>query len=180
MMPVGAVLAVLVFEAALASGLTEAGSLFIFGICKAFVVGTVVGLMVGYILCLLLKRHWIPDFLQNSFVLMGVVFAFVIANFFQHESGLLAVTFLGIIMGNQREVSIQHVVDFKENLQVLLIAVLFVILSARLDLEQLGFDSKSRYFIRVVFNFYLSPYCRIYGNLWSKTNFQRTFIYILF
>ncbi len=134
---IGAVLAVLVFEAALTSGITEAGSLFVFGIFKTVVVGTIVGLVVGYVLIIMLKKHWIPDFLQNSFVLMGVVFAFTLANYVQHESGLLAVTLLGIIMGNQRVAPIQHVIDFKENLQVILIASLFVILSARLDLEQL-------------------------------------------
>ncbi|OED34576.1 hypothetical protein AB834_06595 [PVC group bacterium (ex Bugula neritina AB1)] len=151
---IGAVLVVLVFETALTSGFTEAGSLFVLGILKALVVGTFFGLLVAFILIFFLKQHWIPDFLQNSFVLMGVLGAFVISNFLQHESGLLAVTLVGVIMGNQRFASIRHVIDFKENLQVILIAGLFVILSSRLDLQEIRM-MQGKGFLFVVFLVFL-------------------------
>ena len=54
------------------------------------------------------------------------------------ESGLLAVTVMGLLLANQRAVSIKHIVEFKESLTVLLVSVLFVVLSARLTPEQVA------------------------------------------
>jgi NhaP-type Na+/H+ or K+/H+ antiporter len=135
--PLGAVLSVLVFEAALTSGLKAVGSLFLIGILKTIFIGGGLGLVVALVLIWLLKKHLIPDFLQNSVVMMSVVLAFACSNHFQSESGLLAVTVLGILLGNQRVAPIQHVIDFKESLQVILIACLFVTMSARLNLEEI-------------------------------------------
>jgi hypothetical protein len=56
----------------------------------------------------------------------------------QPESGLFTVTLMGLILANQRAASIKHIIEFKENLRVLLISSLFIILSARLKLEDLG------------------------------------------
>jgi NhaP-type Na+/H+ or K+/H+ antiporter len=66
---------------------------------------------------------------------MMVVCVFTTSNLFQHESGLLTVTIMGIMLANQKSVQIRHIVEFKENLRVLLISVLFILLAARLDWE---------------------------------------------
>jgi hypothetical protein len=63
--------------------------------------------------------------------------AFTAANGLQDESGLLAVTVMGITLANQNRVSIRHVVEFKETLTVLLISCLFIILAARLQPAEL-------------------------------------------
>ncbi|HEX21587.1 MAG TPA: sodium:proton exchanger, partial [Actinobacteria bacterium] len=81
------------------------------------------------------------DFLQNPLALMSVVLAFVLANSAQAESGLLAVTVMGITLVNQKSVSIKHIIEFKENLRVLLISGLFIILAARLKLSDLNYFS---------------------------------------
>lgn len=44
---------------------------------------------------------------------------------------------MGIALANQRFVTITHIIEFKENLRVLLISALFIILAARLKLEDL-------------------------------------------
>jgi hypothetical protein len=57
---------------------------------------------------------------------------------------LLAVTVMGIFLTNQKRVVVKHIIDFKENLRVLLISVLFILLAARLkisDLEHLDINS---------------------------------------
>jgi hypothetical protein len=86
-----------------------------------------------------LWRRLVPDFLRNAVTLMVVVGAFVVANVLQHEAGLLTTTLMGIALANQPFVSVQRIVEFKENLQVLLIGSLFVLLSARLELSALSY-----------------------------------------
>jgi hypothetical protein len=46
---------------------------------------------------------------------------------------------MGIALANQKWVSIKHIVEFKENLRVLFISSLFIILSARLTLEEFSY-----------------------------------------
>jgi hypothetical protein len=68
---------------------------------------------------------------------MLVVAAFTGANLLQPESGLLAVTVMGVFLANQRWADVRHIVEFKENLRVLLISSLFILLAARLKPAEL-------------------------------------------
>ena len=138
--PVGAVLAVLVFEAIriqATSGVSDAALNTILGLFKTAAVGSITGVVAGLILVELLKRYLIPDHLQNAAFLATVVAAFSISNYMSHESGLVTVTVLGVLLANQRIVSIKHVIEFKENLRVLLISVLFILLSSRLEFAEI-------------------------------------------
>jgi NhaP-type Na+/H+ or K+/H+ antiporter len=142
--PIGAILAVLVFEAIVAGGVQRGAEVAALGVLKAALVGVGVGVAGALVLIVLLKRYWIPDFLQNPFFLMLVVGAFTAANTLQTESGLLAVTVMGAVLANQRAVTVKHIAEFKENLRTLLISVLFIILAARLpvsELDHLGLGS---------------------------------------
>lgn len=142
--PIGAILAVLVFEGILAGGLTAASTQAISGLLKTIFIAGGIGVLAGYLMALLLKHHLLPDFLQNAGSLSLVVLVFVIANLFQPESGLFGVTVMGIYLANQNKADVGHIIEFKENLRVLLISVLFIILAARLrlsDLEVLGWPS---------------------------------------
>jgi len=130
--PFGAILAVLVFEVIVAGSIGAGTLAVIFGGAKALVFGSAIGLLGAVVIVLLLRRYLIPDFLQNPVSLMVVVMCYIAANALQTESGLLAVTVMGIALANQRFVSIRHILEFKENLRVLLISSLFIILAARL------------------------------------------------
>jgi NhaP-type Na+/H+ or K+/H+ antiporter len=136
--PIGAVLAVLVFEAVLASGLQESTTIVIISVIETFVIAAVFGGLVAWGLVQLLKRYWIPDYLQNSVILMAVIAAFTVSNLLQQESGLFTVTVMGIILANQKAISVKHITEFKENLGILLLSSLFIILAARLRLEDLS------------------------------------------
>lgn len=138
--PVGALLAVLVFEfvVAAANGEVESAvSHALFGIAKTLVLGGGIGGAVALLLAVLFQRHWVPDFLQAAFAFMIVLVTFVICNALQSEAGLLAVTVMGIVLSNQSFSSVRHISEFKENLQVLLISSLFILLAARLEPDQL-------------------------------------------
>ena len=135
--PIGAMLAVLVFEVILSAGLTSATSVAVMSIVKTVVLGTLVGLAGAALIYFLLKRHLLPDYLQNPVALMVVVTVFTISNMFQHESGLWATTVMGIALANQRTAQIHHIIEFKENLRVLLLSALFILLAARVELSNL-------------------------------------------
>ena len=142
--PIGAILAVLVFEAIVTGGFQELTSQAIMGLLLTIGVGTLLGVITAWILSKMLERYWIPDFLQSVVALMMVVITFGLSNSFQAESGLVAVTVMGIWMANQKKAAIKHIIVFKENLRILLIASLFIILAARLDLKyfiHIGFSS---------------------------------------
>jgi hypothetical protein len=57
----------------------------------------------------------------------------------QHESGLITVTLLGILLANQRSATMTHVIQFKENLSVLLVSTLFIALAASVDVSAAQF-----------------------------------------
>ena len=129
--PVGAVLAVLV-DGGAAPAFT--------GILKTIGAGTAFGVLPAFALVVCLERFWIPDHLHAAAALAFALLGYQLANVFQHESGLMAVTVMGVALANQRRVDISHITEFKENLQVLLISALFILLAARVrwtDLEQL-------------------------------------------
>ncbi len=132
--PIGAIVAVLVFQTLVHTGPTS--DIALRGAGLALLGGGVAGLVGAVAIVLLLRRDLIPDFLQAAVVLAIALAAFLGANEVQHEAGLLAVTLMGVVLANQRQVSIEHVVEFKENLRVLLLSVLFLLLAARLPLEE--------------------------------------------
>ncbi len=134
--PVGALLAVLVFEVLLASSEGTNGFHFLeFG--GVLIGGALIGLFGAAILVLLFRFHQVPDFLQGAFSLAMVIGVFAIANRFQEELGLLATTTMGIALANQRFVSIRAIVEFKEHLRVVILSSLFVMLAARLQFADL-------------------------------------------
>jgi len=136
--PIGAVLAVLVFEAIAAGGPEEATTAVAASLLRTVLVGAAVGGTGALALVWLLRKRWIPDALDSAVTLALVVAVFSISNVLQSESGLVAATLMGIVVANQSSAAVQHIVEFKENLRVLLISTLFIVLAARLDFGVLG------------------------------------------
>lgn len=131
--PIGATLALLVFEAVLAESLFEGARHALSGFARTVVIGVGFGLLAGAAVVQPFRRHWIPDYLEVPVVLMTVLGAFTSANLLQEEAGLLAVTIMGVVVGAGLGERARKILHFKESLQVLLIAVLFLVLAARLD-----------------------------------------------
>jgi NhaP-type Na+/H+ or K+/H+ antiporter len=142
--PLGAALAVLVFTvvraAVIQRGVVEAAVAF----SMTLVVGISFGCLAAGAIVVALRRFWVPDSLHNPVSLMFMLVCFVGADAVQDEAGLLAVTVMGVVLANQKQVSIRHVVEFKETLTVILLSFLFVTLTASLrpeDLRNLGWES---------------------------------------
>tara|TARA_B110000503_G_scaffold20798_1_gene31455 strand:+ start:15939 stop:17774 length:1836 start_codon:yes stop_codon:yes gene_type:complete len=129
--PVGALLAVLVFQFIIAG--TESYFLFL----ESIAVGIVAGAVAALTLAFLIRRHWIPEYLLNVVALAWVVLAFAASNALAHESGLLAVTIMGVWLANTRGVDMSEVLSFKESLSILIISMLFIVLGARINLSDI-------------------------------------------
>lgn len=130
--PIGALLAVLVFQYFIYSG--EGGALdeTIAGLGRAILFGGLLGTVPGWLMGQAFRRGYVPDYLKPPITLGLVLAVYVAANAAQHEAGLLAVTVLGIVMGNMGLPSIQEMRRFKEYITILLVSAVFVVLTADL------------------------------------------------
>lgn len=135
--PIGALLAVLVFEVVFHRNFAEGPAYTGWLVARTVLVGGGMGVAAAALLVVLLRYYWVPDYLQNPLSLALAVGAFTLSNSLQAESGLFAVTLMGMALANQRFANVQHIAEFKENLGVLLIGALFILLGARLTWDQL-------------------------------------------
>jgi NhaP-type Na+/H+ or K+/H+ antiporter len=141
--PIGAVLAVLVYEVIQARYLDEALASIGLSLLRTVSIGMFAGIACAWILSVMIRRFWIPEFLQSPVTLMTALGAFVGSNHFQSEAGLLTVTVMGVALANQSRVQVRHIIEFKENLRVLLISSIFIILAARFkiaDMKIIGME----------------------------------------
>ena len=132
---VGAVLAVVALEVAVEpSGMSLAKGLGSIALRLGF--GTVAGLAGGGLLWLLLRyRGLVAEGLENVFTLALVWALFQAAGFMLPESGIAAVTVAGMVMGNLRTPARRGLLEFNDQLTVMLIGMLFVVLAADVRIE---------------------------------------------
>ena len=174
--PVGALLAVLVFQAII-GGPQGAVLETALSIGKILLVGAVMGVGVGFLITLLFSRHWVPDYLQIPVMLAVVLLGFAASHQIQHESGLVTVTVLGIVLANQRRFPVEQIVEFKEALGTLLISVLFVVLAGRLNPREIaGLGWGGAAFIAVLV-LVVRPAAVFLGTLWTPLDHrERSFL----
>lgn len=135
--PIGALVAVLVFEFISVGGgsgftktaLTEFGKILLFG--------TSFGFTFAHALAFVINKKLVPHYLLNVVSLSTVLLVFVESEIFAHESGLLAVVVMGMVIGNGKLKSIKELLYFKESLSILLISILFILLAANIDIKDL-------------------------------------------
>src|SRR5690606_27576812 len=104
---------------------------------KIVVVGFSFGTTAALLLYFAIKKKLIPHYLLNVTALSVVLLVFVESDIFAHESGLLAVVVMGMVLGNSKLPNLKELLYFKESLSVLLISILFILLSANINLEDL-------------------------------------------
>ncbi len=136
--PIGAILAVLVFQGIRAGSLDSALPSIAITVVTTLLVSFGIAIVLGALLTALMRRHALPDFLHGVTFLGAAIGAMQLSNAFQPESGLLTITLLGIYLANQRDLHLEHVMEFKEHLQVLFVGALFVVLAGRVTPAQLS------------------------------------------
>ena len=135
--PIGALAAVLVFEfisvgegqAYTKTALIEFGKILLFG--------STFGFTFAHALAFAIKKNFIPHYLLNVVSLSVVLLVFVQSDIFAHESGLLAVVVMGMVMGNMNLPNLKELLYFKESLSVLLISILFILLAANINISDM-------------------------------------------
>ncbi len=130
--PLGALLAVLVYGVIISG--QEHQTLLVFS--TIVLTGGMICAAGAYALATILRRHLMPEYLHNVATLVLVLGIFTLSNTLQHESGLLAVTVMGMMLANMKHVPMEDILNFKESLTVLLISILFIVLAARIEFSQ--------------------------------------------
>lgn len=136
--PLGALLAILVFEYFMNwhAGYSVFEALGTLGL--GLLVAIAAGIGVGYGLSWAFHKEHVPEFLKSPVMVGVVLFLYIAINAVQEEAGLLAVTAMGVVIANQRLRNIEDLRRFKQHITVILIAVLFIVLTANIDIHDLA------------------------------------------
>lgn len=135
--PIGALVAVLVYEfISVGAGYEYTREALIeFG--KIVIIGLSIGFTSAYALYYALQLKLIPHYLLNVITLASVLAVFVLSDLFAHESGLLSVVIMGMVLGNMKVKELKEILYFKESLSVLLISILFILLAANINIQDM-------------------------------------------
>ncbi len=132
---VGAILAIVLLQFSLPHGSGYDWRHFVIIIGEKLLVGSAVGAVAGVLMSRLLTGQVVRDAeLRMSLALALVWATLVVADAFSAQAGLLAVLVAGAWLQKQDLPDIHRLRHFKGSLAMLLIAVLFVLLSAGIDL----------------------------------------------
>jgi NhaP-type Na+/H+ or K+/H+ antiporter len=133
--PIGAIVAVVALEVVLAESNTGAAH-GLLGLPSRLLLGASIGAVGGFAIARLLRRgRWIPEGMENVFTLSLVLALFELSNAIVPESGILSATVGGLIAGNVNSRLGRQLREFKEQLTVLLVGMLFVLLAADVRLS---------------------------------------------
>ncbi|GGC36082.1 sodium/hydrogen exchanger [Novosphingobium marinum] len=174
--PIGALLAIVIFaEMTFGSGEEGHGSLL--SVAIASLGAGALGFALGWLLTWAFPRGYVPEYLKAPVLLVTVIAGFVVADFVQHESGLVTVTVMGMVMGNRQTFATNTLRRFKEDLAVLLIAGVFIILSAQLTWENLTLLPVRSLLFLVLLMFVARPLTVLVSLMWSDMPWkERLFI----
>ena len=177
--PVGAILAVLVFGVFFGHGHEPMGAAgLLLNLGKTILIGVGLGYAAAWGLSHVLMRHWVPDYLQSVVVLTVGLGLFTLSNALQHESGLLTVTVIGIGLANQNRAKVRHVLEFKETLRVILISCLFIVLGARIGVDEIKSVWKEALLFLLALIFVVRPVSVFLCTLGSKSVTLREKIFL--
>ncbi|WP_340596135.1 sodium:proton antiporter [Priestia megaterium] len=133
--PFGALLAVFSFEIVQFLVLREVSGKTILFFFAASIIAVLIGWLLGCGIGWMFQKGHIPEYLKSPVVFIVVIACFTIADEIKHETGLLAVTAMGITLANMHISSISDMRHFKENISVLLTSTIFIMLTAGLTMK---------------------------------------------
>ena len=134
--PIGALLAVLVLQVTLATDPSQAAA-GMRDLAVRLVAGLAIGAAGGYTLTLLLRFPKLVRGLENILVLALVTLIFHLGEHVLSQSGLIAVTVAGVIVGNHENPVIDDLREFKDQLTLLLIGAIFILLAADVGMAEM-------------------------------------------
>lgn len=139
--PIGALLAVLVYEVATFKT-AGGGGHEPFDVFAALVIATALSVIFGFALArgaaYAFHKGWVPEYLKPPALLALVLVGFAVSNLLQDEAGLVTVTAMGVTLANSKIASINELRHFKESIATLLVSGVFIVLTANLTWEMMA------------------------------------------
>ncbi|HSH49036.1 MAG TPA: sodium:proton antiporter [Halomonas sp.] len=135
--PLGALAAVLAFEVALVAYESMTIGATLFHLVAGITLAGLAGYVTARLLVAALHRGYVPEYLKASVMIVFVIVTYALPNAYLHESGLLAVTIMGVVIGNSSLASLDEIRRFKENITIMLVSGVFILLAANMDLTTL-------------------------------------------
>jgi NhaP-type Na+/H+ or K+/H+ antiporter/mannitol/fructose-specific phosphotransferase system IIA component (Ntr-type) len=129
---VGVFTAILCFEWVVEGG----GAVALPNFLIRIVSGLIIGAVGGYLIYWMMRKNWVPDNIVNAFALAGAMLVFGATELIKPEAGLLSVTVAGLIVGMKKPRQLREIKAFKAEIVDLLIGMLFLLLVARLEIQQ--------------------------------------------
>ncbi|TDL84152.1 sodium:proton antiporter [Palleronia sediminis] len=152
--PVGALAAVLAFEVVVVLRTAETVSTAMLTLVLGIGIATALGAAAGVLTAWAFKTARVPEFMKVPVLFVLVLAVFAVSDMVLHESGLLAVTIMGVVIGNSRIPSFEELRRFKEHATILLVSGVFILLAASLDFSTLGqLTWRSLIFVFLVLSF---------------------------
>lgn len=170
--PLGAILAVLVFNFIVVTQTAASPAQLAGSLALIVATGAGLGIAVGHSFGVVLRRHLLPDFLRDYAALAMVLLVFGIAETIHAESGLLAVTIMGVWQANMKNLDFEDILDFKESLTLVLVAVLFITLAARIEPDNVWSLGLGAVAVLVALQFIAGPVRAFVCSLGSELPFK--------
>lgn len=136
--PIGALAAVLAYEVVVVLNTTTTVADAVVAMVLGITVASVLGAIGGFGLAHAFKRGFVPEYMKVPVLFASLLAVFGLSDSVLHESGLLAVTIMGIVIANANLPSYVELLRFKEHATVLLVSGVFILLAANIDFAVLG------------------------------------------
>ncbi|MEN2767914.1 cation:proton antiporter [Ornithinibacillus xuwenensis] len=101
------------------------------------IIAVIVGFVIGIIMSFLVGKGVFPEYLKSPIIFCFVLICFTIGEAIMHETGMLAVTVMGLTLARTKKHvhSISSIGHFMENISVMLTSTVFILLTASLSQE---------------------------------------------
>jgi len=165
--PIGALFAVMVLEIVLAPAIMTLASGTL-ALAMRLALGAALGAGVGALLAWLLRSEWLPEGMGNITTLSAVLLLFEGCEALLQHSGLLSVVIAGGVVGNRPSPSVRELREFKDQITLLLIGMIFVLLAAGVRLEDLAALGKGGVGVVALLVFAIRPLAAL-ASTWGST-----------
>lgn len=155
--PIGAVIAVIVYEYLIYSGKYAATAVVISSLFRIIVISAFLSYFVRTLILWLTKRALVPEFLKIPFLISSILTLFVFSEHMEKGAGLLTITIFGVLLGNSNYSSLKEIKKFGESISVFTVSAVFIIISASLDLSMWQQLNIYHYIVIFMFAFIIRP-----------------------
>ncbi|GGA29580.1 cation:proton antiporter [Neptunicoccus cionae] len=136
--PVGALAAVLAFQVVIVLETASSAGAAAQDLTIGISVATLLGIAGGWGIARAFRLAYVPEYMKVPVLFVVLLSVFALSDSVLHESGLLAVTIMGIWVANARLPSYTELRRFKEHATVLLVSGVFILLAASMSWTALG------------------------------------------